>query len=151
MAPDPRTGLHKNFDLLSAYKEYEQDYPLFLPDISSTLAMQSPLYKRIEEGLANQTQAIAEHHADAAATGRVAFVGRSPGLGLAMVIDHGRGWRTIYGGLSEAKALVGEDLQAGAVVGLLGDAGVLHFELRSEALAVNPTRWFQAPLDRTRN
>ena len=87
----------------------------------------------------------------AAATGRVAFVGRSPGLGLAMVIDHGRGWRTIYGGLSEAKVLVGEDLQAGAVVGLLGDAGVLHFELRSEALAVNPTRWFQAPLDRTRN
>jgi murein DD-endopeptidase MepM/ murein hydrolase activator NlpD len=82
----------------------------------------------------------------AAAEGRVAFVGRSPGLGLAMVIDHGRGWRTIYGGLSETQAMVGDDLKAGSVIGLLGDSGVLHFELRSDALAVNPTRWFQGQL-----
>ena len=87
----------------------------------------------------------------AAAKGRVAFVGRSPGLGLAMVIDHGRGWRTIYGGLSETQAKPGDDLQAGSVIGLLGDSGVLHFELRSDALAVNPTRWFQAPLGRSKN
>ncbi len=87
----------------------------------------------------------------AAAKGRVAFVGRSPGLGLAMVIDHGRGWRTVYGGLSETQAKPGDDLQAGSVIGLLGDSGVLHFELRSDALAVNPTRWFQAPLRRSKN
>ena len=87
----------------------------------------------------------------AAAEGRVAFVGRSPGLGLAMVIDHGRGWRTIYGGLSETQAKPGDDLNAGSVIGFLGDSGVLHFELRSDALAVNPTRWFQAPLRRSKN
>ncbi len=87
----------------------------------------------------------------AAAAGRVAFVGRSPGLGLAIVIDHGRGWRTIYGGLSETQAKSGDDLNAGSVIGLLGDSGVLHFELRSDALAVNPTRWFQAPLRRSKN
>ena len=87
----------------------------------------------------------------AAAKGRVAFVGRSPGLGLAMVIDHGRGWRTIYGGLSETHVKQGDDLTAGSVIGLLGDSGVLHFELRSDALAVNPTRWFQAPLGRSKN
>ena len=87
----------------------------------------------------------------AAAQGRVAFVGRSPGLGLAMVIDHGRGWRTIYGGLSETQAKPGDDLKAGSVIGLLGDSGILHFELRSDALAVNPTRWFQSPLRRSKN
>ena len=78
MAPDPRTGLHKNLDLLSAYKEYERGYPLHLGDISATLAMQSPLYKRIEEGLTNQTQAIAEHQADAAATRRIATEANVP-------------------------------------------------------------------------
>jgi septal ring factor EnvC (AmiA/AmiB activator) len=78
----------------------------------------------------------------ASASGRVAFVGRSPGLGLALVLDHGGGWRTIYGGLSETKAVVGDDLKPGVVLGFLGDSGILHFELRSEALAVNPTNWF---------
>ncbi len=82
----------------------------------------------------------------ACAGGRVAFVGRSPGLGLALVLDHGQGWRTIYGGLSEAKVQVGDDLETGSVLGFLGDSGVLHFELRSEALAVNPTKWFNQPL-----
>ena len=43
---DPRVGLMPNLDLLSAYKLYEKDYPLFKPDISATLAMNSPLYKR---------------------------------------------------------------------------------------------------------
>ena len=80
----------------------------------------------------------------ASAAGRVAFVGRSPGLGLALVLDHGHGWRTIYGGLSEARAAVGEDLEPGGVLGFLGDSGILHFELRSEALA----RWFNKPLKR---
>ena len=86
----------------------------------------------------------------AAATGRVAFVGRSPGLGLAMVIDHGRGWRTIYGGLSEAKALVGEDLQAKRWSD--SSATPASSTLSSEARRSRSTRprWFQAPLDRTR-
>ena len=66
MGIDPRKGLRPNLDLLSAYKIYEKDYPLFKPDISATLAMNSPLYKRIEEGLTEQSQLKAEHDADQA-------------------------------------------------------------------------------------
>ena len=40
---DPRKGLRPNLELLFAYKIYEQDYPVFKPDISATLAMNSPL------------------------------------------------------------------------------------------------------------
>ena len=61
---DPRQGLRPNLDLLSAYKIHEKYYPLFKPDISATLAMNSPLYKRIEDSLADQSQLKAEHDAD---------------------------------------------------------------------------------------
>ena len=54
-AIDPRRGLHRNLNMLEAYKIYEQDYPLFLPDISATLALQSPLFSRIDETLTLQS------------------------------------------------------------------------------------------------
>jgi septal ring factor EnvC (AmiA/AmiB activator) len=85
----------------------------------------------------------------ASARGHVAFVGRSPGLGQALVVDHGGGWRTVYGGVAEAQVAVGDPLEAGQIVGLLGDSGQLHFELRSKTLAVNPTQWFQKPLGKS--
>jgi murein DD-endopeptidase MepM/ murein hydrolase activator NlpD len=84
----------------------------------------------------------------AAASGKIAFVGRSPGLGLAVVLDHGGGWRTVYGGLSEAEVQTGDILKTGDILGLLGDSGRLHFELRSAALAVNPEGWFHDRLQR---
>ena len=39
---DPRQGLHRQLNLLEAYQVYEKDYPLFLPDISATLALKKP-------------------------------------------------------------------------------------------------------------
>ena len=51
MSIDPRKGLNRNLNLLEAYQVYENDYPLFLPDISATLAMNSPLFDRINETL----------------------------------------------------------------------------------------------------
>ena len=78
MGIDPRKGLRPNLDLLSAYKIYEKDYPLFKPDISATLAMNSPLYKRIEEGLTEQSQLKAEHDADHARMRNAAVTANVP-------------------------------------------------------------------------
>jgi murein hydrolase activator len=77
--------------------------------------------------------------------GRVAFVGRSGGLGLAVVIDHGNTWRTVYGGLGVDSVAVGDTVAIGDTLGRLGDLGQLHFELRRGTLAVNPTQWFTRP------
>ena len=55
MAPDPRGGLRKQLDLLEGYKHYDRDYPVKLPNISASLAINSPLYTRIEETLTGQT------------------------------------------------------------------------------------------------
>jgi len=78
MGIDPRQGLRPNLDLLSAYKLYEKDYPLFKPDISATLAMNSPLYKRIQDSLTDQSQLKAEHDADQARMRNAAVTANVP-------------------------------------------------------------------------
>ena len=65
-AIDPRKGLHRQLNLLEAYKVYEKDYPLYLPDISATLAMNSPLYHRIDETLTLQSLNKSEFESDEA-------------------------------------------------------------------------------------
>ena len=72
VARDPRTGLKPNLDLLSAYQLYEKDYPLHLPNITATLALNSPLYKKIEEGLTEQAHIKLENQSDAIQTQRIA-------------------------------------------------------------------------------
>ena len=72
IARDPRTGLKPNLNLLSAYELYEKDYPVYYPDLTATLAMNSPLYKKIEAGLAEQTTMKLEIQSDATQTQRIA-------------------------------------------------------------------------------
>ena len=75
---DPRRGLKPNLDLLKAYAIYEKDYPLFLPDISATLAMNSPLFHRIDETLTEQSQLKAEYETDEARMRGAAMAGGVP-------------------------------------------------------------------------
>ena len=58
-----------------------------LPNISATLAINSPLYTRIEETLKEQTQGIAEHHADAAATRRISTEANVPYATLVQLME----------------------------------------------------------------
>lgn len=71
----------------------------------------------------------------AMAAGRVSLAGARSGYGLAVVIDHGGGWTTLYGHLDRVDVRVGDRVRAGTQVGLSGNTGLstaphLHFELR---------------------
>lgn len=77
-AIDPRLGLHRNLNLREAYNVYEKDYPLFLPDISATLAMDSPLYHRTDETLTLQSLNKRGYEADEAQLRAAAMVGGVP-------------------------------------------------------------------------
>ena len=77
-AIDPRQGLHRNLNLLEAYKVYEKDYPLLLPDISATLAMNSPLFSRIDETLTLQSLNKSEYEQDEAQLRGAAVAGGVP-------------------------------------------------------------------------
>jgi murein DD-endopeptidase MepM/ murein hydrolase activator NlpD len=64
-------------------------------------------------------------------------------------IDHGNGLTTRYGHLSKVEVEVGDTVQRGQLIGLVGSTGRstgphLHYELRLNEKAINP-RLFLPP------
>lgn len=79
----------------------------------------------------------------AMAPGRVAFAGTMRGYGKVVIIDHGRGTRTVYAHLSEILVEPGRQLSARPVIGLSGATGRatgphLHFEILRRGSAEDP-------------
>jgi LysM repeat protein len=85
----------------------------------------------------------------AADSGVVVFAGWSTvGYGNMVMIDHGNGWQTLYGHLSQVNVGCGQSVLQGQSIGLAGSTGNstgphLHFEARYEGGFVNP--WFVLP------
>ena len=85
----------------------------------------------------------------AAAQGTVSFVGMKNGYGRVVEISHGNGMLTRYAHMSAWKARVGQQVEAGEVIGLIGSTGRstgphLHFEVRINDRAVNPRPFLEA-------
>src|SRR3546814_2807874 len=60
----------------------------------------------------------------AAGDGRVAFAGWKGGYGRAVILDHGRGYTTLYGHMSRfGKYHTGQHVEQGAVIGYVGESG----------------------------
>jgi murein DD-endopeptidase MepM/ murein hydrolase activator NlpD len=80
----------------------------------------------------------------AADTGTIIYAGWSnAGYGNLVVIDHGNGWQTWYGHLSEIWFNCGDIVYQGNVIGLAGTTGRstgphLHFETRWQGTLPNP-------------
>jgi len=82
----------------------------------------------------------------AVAQGRVAFSDWMRGFGLLVIIDHGDGYMSLYGHNQALYKEVGEWVDTGEVVALLGASGGqsesgLYFELRHKGQPINPVRW----------
>ncbi len=65
------------------------------------------------------------------------------GYGNLVVIDHGNGWESVYGNLSQWSVQCGQSVSQGELVGTAGSSGTapgpqLHFELRFDGVPVNP-------------
>ncbi len=80
----------------------------------------------------------------AAAGGRVTWAGwDTTGYGNRIDIDHGNGYLTRYGHLSNIYVSVGQIVSQGQVIGQMGSTGRstgphLHFEIHFQGIAVNP-------------
>lgn len=80
----------------------------------------------------------------AAGDARVEFVGWKGGYGRVVILDHGRGYSTLYGHMSNfGKAKVGQRIGQGTVIGYVGSSGLatgphLHYEFRVNGVHRNP-------------
>jgi len=79
----------------------------------------------------------------AAAAGTVAFSGRQSSYGRVIKIDHPNGLRTVYAHNSSNFVKAGQHVNAGAVIGAVGQTGHattnhLHFEVRRQGVARDP-------------
>ena len=85
----------------------------------------------------------------AAGRGRVVEASYNEWLGNVVVIDHGFGYSTLYGHNQRLLVHVGQSVERGQVIALLGNTGRssaphLHFEIRFDGKPVDPRRYLQA-------
>jgi murein DD-endopeptidase MepM/ murein hydrolase activator NlpD len=88
----------------------------------------------------------------ASADGRVDFTGRQGGYGLAIEVDHGYSLKTLYGHLSKILVREGQQVKRGELIARSGNTGLskgphLHYEVRVNGVAQNPTEYFFDDVD----
>ncbi len=79
--------------------------------------------------------------------GRVVFAGELGIYGSCVLIDHGLGLTSLYGHLSSLEVEVGDEVEAGGLLGFSGATGLaggdhLHFALLVGDIYVDPIEWW---------
>jgi len=78
--------------------------------------------------------------------GKVLYADWLKGFGLVVVVDHGKGFMSVYGRNQALLKEPGHAVLAGETIGLVGSSGGqssagLYFELRHKGKALNPETW----------
>ena len=80
--------------------------------------------------------------------GRVVYSDWLRGFGLLMIVDHGKGYMSLYGYNQALYKDVGDWVEANEAIATLGQSGgqkrpALYFELRHQGKPINPKKWFR--------
>jgi septal ring factor EnvC (AmiA/AmiB activator) len=75
-----------------------------------------------------------------AAAGRVAFSDRHPAYGRLVIVDHGNGYFTVYGGLARIDAQMSDRVERGANLGTV-DGEPLFFQVRRGTRSLDASAW----------
>ena len=163
MAPNSIEQLLKTYDL----KNYLQPQPPVKHSSTSDLLLFScPSEGRITSQFGKRTDPVFEGTAIhygidiasrvgtpimAAADGRVKYVGNKTHWGNVIIIDHSKGYQTIYAHLHKFGVCSGDTVSRGQMIGFLGNTGKstgphLHYEIRYFGKPLNPLP-FLLPID----
>ena len=87
-------------------------------------------------------------YAKAVSNGKVVFAEWFKGYGQLVIVNHGEGYHTLYGSLSEIFTKVGDIIKGKQVVGRVGNSGIvnspgLYFEVRYKGKPLDPLQWLQ--------
>ena len=102
-----------------------------------------PVFKNgIEIRAGNEEQPVA------VSGGNVVYADWFKGYGLLLIINHGSGYHSLYGHLSEIFYKSGDIIKKGTVVGKIGESGVLnvpslYFEIRYKGKPLDPMQWLK--------
>ena len=107
------------------------------PDLNTTI------FKNGIEIMAGEKDKI-----KAVAGGRVVFANKFEGFGTLMIIDHGGGYHSLYGNISEVALKAGELLIEGMDIGIADNSKKsntpsLYFEIRYKGKPVDPIPWLK--------
>lgn len=80
------------------------------------------------------------------APGKVLYADWLRGFGLVAIIDHGKGYMSVYGHNQALLKQAGDDVRRGERIALVGRSGGqeypnLYFEIRHKGKALNPSSW----------
>ncbi|MGO9269864.1 MAG: M23 family metallopeptidase [Terriglobia bacterium] len=83
---------------------------------------------------------------EATADGIVVLAEPDGGYGREILIDHGNGFSTMYGHLSQIKVVVGQEVKRGQIIGAIGMTGKatgphLHYEVHIHDAPVDPIKY----------
>jgi len=92
----------------------------------------------IEAGTGAAVRAIAD--------GTVVYSDWLQGFGMLVILDHGDGYMTLYGGNREVTVRKEDWVQTGSTIATVGDSGGqktsgVYFEIRHNATPVDPKEW----------
>ncbi|MBI3903755.1 MAG: peptidoglycan DD-metalloendopeptidase family protein [Nitrosomonadales bacterium] len=91
-------------------------------------------------------RAAADQPVKAVAAGRVVFADWLRGFGNLLILDHGKGYMSLYGNNETLYKQVGDVLRGGDTIAAVGNSGGneesgLYFELRHEGQPMDPMKW----------
>jgi septal ring factor EnvC (AmiA/AmiB activator) len=80
--------------------------------------------------------------------GKVVFADWFKGYGNLVIINHGEGYHTLYGNLSETFLKVGDIIKGKDFIGKAGESGILnapslYFEVRYKGKPLDPMQWLK--------
>ena len=107
-----------------------------------------PIYKTLKMHTGMDFTASVGTEVYATGNGKVVHVEKSRrGYGFHMIIDHGYGFKTLYGHMSKFNVRRGEQVKRGQVIGYVGNTGGstgphLHYEVIKNGEKVNPINYY---------
>jgi murein DD-endopeptidase MepM/ murein hydrolase activator NlpD len=138
-------------DSLSAHHELLESMPSILPTVGwmssgFSRARVHPIFDRALPHLGVDIAASKGTPIFAAAKGRVVAAGWRVGYGLTVEIDHGYGYKTLYGHASRVLVRQGQPVDRGDVVAQVGNTGIatsshLHYEVSQNGVPQNPANF----------
>ena len=78
--------------------------------------------------------------------GKVVFADYFKGFGQLVIVDHGEGYHSLYGDLSEIFLKTGDIIEGRTKIGVVGESGMfskpsLYFEIRYKGKPLDPMQW----------